>query len=120
MFSLNTSAMRIRMDSCSFGTVIFVCILTSVLSEDQCNLIFNMGKYEQFLFNMFVFTVFCICTFMHPLYTFMHPLYIVLSYVYINCNYMNYLHVIEIYLCRKCVAFHAFYIMRICENIHAI
>nr|XP_022318401.1 uncharacterized protein LOC111121412 isoform X2 [Crassostrea virginica] len=42
MFSFNTSAMRIRMDSCSFGAVIFVCILTSVLSEDQCNLIFNM------------------------------------------------------------------------------
>nr|XP_022318402.1 uncharacterized protein LOC111121412 isoform X3 [Crassostrea virginica] len=44
MFSFNTSAMRIRMDSCSFGAVIFVCILTSVLSEDQCNLIFNMGR----------------------------------------------------------------------------
>ena len=96
MFSFNTSAMRIRMDSCSFGTVIFVCILTSVLSEDHCNLIFNMGKYKPFLFHMFVFTVFqfCICTFMHLCISF-YPMFILFVI-------MNYLHVIEIYLCRKC------------------
>ena len=95
-FSFNISAMRIRMDSCSFGTVIFVCILTSVLSEDHCNLIFNMGKYKPFLFHMFVFTVFqfCICTFMHLCISF-YPMFILFVI-------MNYLHVIEIYLCRKC------------------